>query len=280
MKELRPGILLLPVIAMVLGHPFPAPPSRAQVPALFMPEQCEIPKRDPASLCRLPMGAIPRPGTVASQVAPTPRPISLDEAIRIALQRARVVRVLSSVGTASGGQTIYAPAIQATTIDQARARFDPTVSAQNNFLRSENPSASFDPLDPTRAIIDGSRNDAYDLDFELSKQMISGGTSSLRVGTTRSRLQPGLFPLNPQATSAVDLSVTQPLLQGQGADVNEAPIVLARIDTEQSYFRLKDSLQEMVRGVIQGYWDVVQARTDLWILEQQIKQAQGASTLR
>ena len=43
-----------------------------------------------------------------------------------------------------------------------------------------------------------------------------------------------------------------------------APIVIARIDTERSFFQMKDSVQQMVRGVIEAYWALVFARTDVW----------------
>ena len=55
-----------------------------------------------------------------------------------------------------------------------------------------------------------------------------------------------------------------------------APIEIARIDTERSFYQLKDSVQEMVRGVIEAYWSLVYARTDLWARRQQVKQGTEA----
>jgi outer membrane protein TolC len=72
------------------------------------------------------------------------------------------------------------------------------------------------------------------------------------------------------------LSYTQPLLQGGGWAFNRAPIVLAHIEAERSYFQLKDSVQELVRGVIDGYWSLVAARTDVWARQRQVEQAQFA----
>ena len=86
----------------------------------------------------------------------------------------------------------------------------------------------------------------------------------------------GGFPLNPETTSTVTLSYTQPLLQGAGYRVNTAPIVIARLNTEQSYFQFKDSVQEMVRSVIQAYWTLVQARTVAWAREIQVQQSREA----
>ena len=86
----------------------------------------------------------------------------------------------------------------------------------------------------------------------------------------------GGFPLNPENPNAVALSYTQPLLQGGGFKVNTAPIVIARLNTEQSYFQFKDSVQEMVRSVIEAYWNLVQARTDAWARKIQVQQSQEA----
>jgi outer membrane protein TolC len=67
------------------------------------------------------------------------------------------------------------------------------------------------------------------------------------------------------------MSLTQPLLQGGGIDVNLAPIVVARIDTERSFFQLKNAMQESVRGTIQAYWELVQARLEVWVRKEQIE---------
>ena len=84
------------------------------------------------------------------------------------------------------------------------------------------------------------------------------------------------FAAEPRSAVLVELSYTQPLLQGGGWAVNRVPIVLARIEAEKSYFQFKDSVQEMVRGVIEGYWSLVAARTDVWARQRQVEQAQFA----
>ena len=55
-----------------------------------------------------------------------------------------------------------------------------------------------------------------------------------------------------------------------------APIVIARLNTEQSFFQYKDSVQEMVRGVIEAYWNLVQARIDVWARKIQVEQSEEA----
>ena len=113
----------------------------------------------------------------------------------------------------------------------------------------------------------------------LSKTTVTGGTGNFNVNVNPSRTGVAGLPLNPETRSALDLSFTQPLLQGGGRRANLAPIVIARIDTERSYFQFKDSVQQLVRGVIEAYWAVVFARTDVWARQQQAEQGQHAFNL-
>jgi outer membrane protein TolC len=259
---------------LVLGTCWPA---AAQMLPLLMPEQHCIPGRDPVQLPQIPIPNVPPPRTVdAPGDDLPPLYLSLDEAIRIALQNAEVVRVLAGVGAASSGQTIYGPAIATPAIDEARSIFDPQVTLNNTWTRVEPPIAFFDPMAPGGVAFGGTRTDRYDLSLDVTKQNVVGGVAGLRVTTDRNRFQPGVFPLNPESNSGVELSYVQPLLRGRGVDVNLAPIVLARIDAERSYFQLKDSVQELVRGVIDAYWALVFARTDLWARRQQVDQGRFA----
>jgi len=242
-----------------------------------MPEQRSVHIRNPASLCKARIPAVGAPLTVDSTGEVPEQFLSLDEAIRIALSHIEVVRVLAGVSAVASGTTIYDVPITNTTIDEQRGRFDPTVSAGNTWNRLETPVGIFDPGDPTRALITGTRSAGYNLDFDLSKTSITGGIFNFGVNTNPTRQQPGIFPLNPVDRSSLELSLTQPLLRGGGIATNRVPIVLARIDTERSYFRFKDSMQQLVRGVIDAYWALVFARVDFWAREQQVEQAQWAN---
>lgn len=256
------------------------------------PEQRSIDYRDPSQLppYRIPASVPPR--TVSD-----PRPesgewlLSLDEAIRVALEHAQVVRVLTGLGATTSGQTIYDAAITNTTIDQEQARFDPNVSSKNQGGRTNSPQASFDPRDPFKTIFTSTPTDEFKSDVALTKTNGLGGQWSLDWienpmrfhGANSLTATAGSFgsfasgfPLNPQNRSAVELSYTQPLLQGGGFRVNLAPIVIARLNTERSFFQYKDSVQELVRGVIEAYWNLVQARTDVWARKIQVDQSKEA----
>ena len=205
--------------------------------------------------------------------------MSLDEAIRIALENAHVVRTLSGLSVVPSGQTIYDAAIVNTTIDQQQARFDPVLSQSNVWSRTNVPFGVLDPFNPFESLITGAPTDAYQSQLGLTKTNVLGGQWALNWTENPTRVKEDGLPLNPENPTAVSIGYTQPLLQGAGFAVNTAPIVIARLNTERSYFQYKDSVQEMVRGVIEGYWNLVQGRIDVWARRIQVEQSEYAFKL-
>jgi outer membrane protein TolC len=248
----------------------------------LLPEARDIRVRDPSLLPRARLPDVPPPPTVAREdLDEQLRNLTLDDALRTALANAGVVRVLAGLSATTSGRTVYDVAITDTTIDDEQAPFDPVLEINNNWDRIETPSAVLDPNDPSRAMLEGLRTDDYRFDASLSKLNLLGGKWALAATTdpTRSRFSgnvPVTFPLKPESHPALELSYVQPLLQGGGVATNRAPIVVARIDTERSYFQLKDSLQDLVRSVIEVYWSLVAARMEVWIRQRQVEQADYA----
>lgn len=285
---LRPTSWLILLMMAVVGC---TPTSQELAHSIIMPEQRTIPYRDPAPL---PPARIP--DTVSPRTVTNPQPetkewqLSLDEAIRIALENGQVVRVLAGTSATSSGLTIYDAAITNTTIDTAEARFDPSFQQNNLWGRTNTPSATIDPTNFFQSLITSTPIDSYTSTVGLTKNNVFGGQlgltyienpvifpghsglasgalgNSANLGTSSS-----FFPLNPQQTHTLQLGYTQPLLQGAGFAVNVAPIVIARLNTEQSYFQYKDGVQSTVLGVITAYWNLVQSRTVVWARKIQVE---------
>jgi len=266
------------LLVLLLGGCAPGSPNW-----LVFPEQRHLEIRDSSQIPGAPLLPVPPPATVSDKPSTVaPEELSLDKAIHIALANSKVVRVLAGqTGTASG-QTIYDPAISNTSIDVARAAFDPTLTVKNTWSRFNNPAAIFDPTSPIGVSIPQAGTDQYTLSAVLSQKNVLGGTIGLDTEVVHTRFPPSPFstatgltsfaPLNPQTQSSFTLSYTQPLLRGAGPAANLAPIVIARINTEFSFFQYKDSVQELVRGIVEAYWSVVSARTDVWTKRQQVQQ--------
>ena len=272
---MRPRLYVRAIILLGLACLPSGQDLRAREPfRLILPEQKALSVRQPAMLPQVAVPNLPPPATVADpQFDLTPRYLSLDEAIDIALQNSEVVRVLTGVTASTSGRSVYDAAITNTGIDQERAAFDPQLNVNNSWNKLEEPFARPVLGDPTQSEIRAIRDDRHLFDFGLAQRNLTGGTAGLSVNNNSNRFGSGFFPLNPQARSAVEMNYTQPLLRGAGVAVNRAPIVLARIDVERSYFQYKSSVQQLVQGVIEAYWALVFAKTDLWAREQQVEQA-------
>jgi outer membrane protein TolC len=240
------------------------------------PEQRQIAVRDPSEFCPIGLPGAEVPFTVALDEDRAPEPLSLDEAIQIAIRNADVIRVLGGVSASSTGRTIYDVAISNASIDEQLSVFDPTLNLQSTMNKSDNPSAIFDPVNPGQSILTGSSVDSISTTLNLQKRTQTGATVGMNVNAVGSYFEPGVFPLEPQYRSFVEMTLRQPLARGFGRDVNLAPVVIARIGTERSFFQFKNSVQELVRSVIAGYWNLVSARVEVWARKQQIKQAKFA----
>jgi outer membrane protein TolC len=256
---------------------------------IIPPEQRTIAYRDPAPLPSVPLPELPPPRTVSKPRPETPDwYLSLDDAIRIALENTNAVRILTGTTAVASGQTIYDAAITNTTIDQALARFDPTLQLNNTWSRTNMPFASensvlsslFLPgtvvggLNSPETIITSTPTDSFQSVLGVTKTNVLGGQFALTYTENPEHFANGPFIsnlLDPEQTHTLLTSYTQPLLQGAGFRVNMAPVVIARLNTEQSYFQYKDSVQGTVLGVIQAYWNLVQARTDVWARKIQLE---------
>ena len=259
-----------------------APMAAAQGPyRVIYPEQRRIDYRDPSQFPYVPLPPSAPPPTVSQPPAGDVRYLSLDDAIRICLENDEVIRVLTGVTAVNSGRTIYDPAITNTTIDEQQARFDPFLTVNQSWDRFEPPTAFFlDPNNPAAgSAIGGIRTDDYRLGVGVEKNNPLGGQWDFGLSVVNERFRPGVFPLNPQTASDLSLGYTQPLLKGAGMRANLAPIVLARIDTERSFFQLKGAMQDQLASVIEGYWNLVAARVVVWAIEQQISQAEFALRL-
>ena len=151
--------MLLGIVVILLWTVKIATPTHAQLIDIC-PEQRHIAVRDAAQLCPFGVADAEVPFTVALEEDRLSEPLSLDDAIQIAIRNAEVVRVLNGVSASSTGRTIYDVAISNASIDEQLAVFDPTLNLQSTMNKSDSPAAIFDPLDPTSAILTGSSTDS------------------------------------------------------------------------------------------------------------------------
>jgi outer membrane protein TolC len=146
----------------------------------------------------------------------------------------------------------------------------------------------FDPVFKTTASVGKSKAPATSLispstesrqfDLGIGAMLPTGATYS--VGWTNRRTKysgPGteeVFYLNPSYASTVSLSLSQPLLQGFGTDVNRSGIEVARRSREISRLGFENLVITTVQSVESAYWNLVYRRENLTVKQQSLKLAQ------
>jgi outer membrane protein TolC len=238
------------------------------------PEQRHLQARQPDGIWRVQPPNLRPPITVSVPDCDGERfALSLDESILIALSNAEVIRFLGG----SSGRTVYDPAITNAEVDVQRSVFDPAVTMGNFYEHNESffPQRVPDPFLGPDVALRVNEFDRYSFSTAVSQRKTGGATASVGLDVDPIDTDPAGI-LDPQTPASIIFGYNQPLLRGRGKAVNLAPVVIARLDTERSFYQLKDSVQEMVRGVVEGYWSIVAARVSVWATKQQIEQLEVA----
>ena len=170
--ELRLGALLgILVVTSFIG----SQQSQAQQSLPFtFPEQREIQVRSPEQLPAVALPDVAPPPTVTDPPVTQEQRISLDEAIRIAIENAEVVRVLTGFSASTSGRTIYDVATSNTAIDESHATFDPNVNVTTNLGKSDLPGAILNTAIPGESLIVGGSSDSLTTTVGLTKRAQNG----------------------------------------------------------------------------------------------------------
>ena len=210
--------------------------------------------------------SIPLPEIVLTPESNEPWPLTLREAVYIALRNSQVIRTLEGDQVTSTGVTNYDPAIFEATRDAAIAAFDASVNL--NYLAdkyNQPPATVFGPGIPANT-----RRDDATLTASLVKPWATGATTSVAYNPNPGYLY---FPdgtsgiYNPKYASNTELYIKQPLLRGAGISVNRAPIRIAQLRADQSIWDVKQATLALVRSVEEAYWSLQAARAALHAIE-------------
>jgi outer membrane protein TolC len=182
----------------------------------------------------------------SAETLPEPEPISLDNALRRAvegnvdLQRARV-----AIQT-SGAAVVV-----------ARGAFDVLLTGSGKLSRSASPKLG--PDDATGGVTTGSS-----FKVGLARLLETGGHLSLGYERSSSKLDPGMGcgitaeGIDPCRvhTDAATVSLVQPLLQGLGPWVAEADIRRRVIDRDVAFLNRQAQAAVVVRDIVNAYWQL------------------------
>jgi len=150
----------------------------------------------------------------------------------------------------------------------AKAPFDPKLSIEFDNTRAEQPQ--FSQIGGASQLNTLSQNSTLNFQQTLSSgQILNFGFNAFRTSTNSQFVY-----FNPNISTGLNFSVTQPLLQGRANLQLRAPLMIARtqllITSEQSEARIAD----LVAGAARQYWDAIQARDNIKVQQQSYDLAQ------
>lgn len=246
------------------GTPLAIRPAQLEVD--YPDLQCDVPRPDASVV----------PSTLRDFENLTPQPITLEDAIRMTLERSPVLQKL-------GGQVVNLPALSFTVYDPALAASDPNLSAEAAL-------SAFDAQFSHSMFLDRSERRFNNLFFgggaallnseigtvrtDLTKTTASGTTFSIRnlMDYNKNNSPVNLFP---SAWDNVTLAeVRQPLLAGAGVDVNRIAgpnarignyngVLVARIREDVALVDFEIAVRDLVRDVEATYWQLYFTYQDL-----------------
>ena len=181
--------------------------------------------------------------------------LDLFDAIRLALANNQDIQVAG-----------YEPLRAEADLVEARAVYDPTLVASQQFGRNKSPIAS--TLD-TGAITDEAlTRDTWELSGGVRQRLPTGGTFRITQEMDYRDSNSQVTVPNPQYTSGLAFEVSQPLLKNLGDPEAQAAIRVATLATGVSLHEFRRQVMQVVSEVTKAYWQLEFDRRTLDILRE------------
>lgn len=192
-------------------------------------------------------------GSTTLNLASAPRrPLPLQQAVLMGLQRSEVIRTLSGSVRIEPITTLD-PAIADAELRKEAARFDPKASAAYFGSQINQPPDSF--FGPGLETI--TRRDEANFAAGLEKLWPWGTTTRISYDPSLGYLfypQGTSSGFNPAYTTATVFELRQPLLRAGGWKVNAAPIQIAAARADQTQWEVAQVTISQLRSIAEAYW--------------------------
>lgn len=173
-------------------------------------------------------------------------PITLDDAIRLALQKNQALKV-----------SAYTPEIARANVLAEYGRFDPAITFRRSYSEGETPVTAT-PLVRSLAQTD---------DYSLSLGGFTPWGASYSLTATADNQRGTFNRFTDNYVTFGGISVTQPLLRGFGFGANLAGLRIAKADRNIADWQHRQTVINTVAGVIFAYNNLTQARENLRIAQ-------------
>jgi outer membrane protein len=190
------------------------------------------------SAVRVPVGI-----DVAGQPQERTVPLTLDDAVTLALERNLDIAVQRRN-----------PELQDIQVLAARSVYSPTItSALSSASQTTAPTSQLQVSSGGGGV----RTETYAYNGAFSKLFATGGTFSATLNKGRQVSTSNNVFYNPQFTSTWSFNFAQPLLRGLGIDAQRRALTVAQINRQISDLQLRAVITNTVSNVRNAYWDLV-----------------------
>jgi outer membrane protein len=220
----------------------------------------------------------PRPSYFRKHFQPTPSRIELQPPVRLSdyvvenklelsLKNFLELTVANNPDIVSQKVTVE---FSRNAITRAFGAFDPTALARFNSTRTQ--TASSNVLVGATTL----NQLQQPLSLQVSQTMQTGTQYVIAFNGTKTSNNSTFNTFNPQLNANINFSMVQPLLRGRGMFITRLPISIARSKLRVAGYTFEDQLIQLVAVAENAYWDVVGARENLRVQEENLKLADAA----
>jgi outer membrane protein len=201
--------------------------------------------------------APPMPGIQSESSGPV-RPLSIDEAVDLALHQNLGIQVER-----------LNPQLQDYTIAQALSNYTPIFGGGVNWRNQQQPPSSF--LSGGESTI---TNDSFGGNAQISKFFKYGTNATVSWDSSRATTNNIFTSFNPTLSGNVDVQVSQPLLRNFKFDTVRQQVYAGRKNREIADVNLTQAIASTTRQVKNAYWDYVYSLNSLDVARQSLDLAQ------
>jgi outer membrane protein TolC len=203
--------------------------------------------------------------------------MSLQEIIHRAMANNMEIRVAS-----------FDTAVDQTRVMEAEANFDPTLFSDINEQRIDKITAGTEAASPAANINPNTNNASaafprniiarYDeeqlftSDLGIRENLPAGGKAEFKQEVDNSWFNPARALLRSWYETDLTFTLTQPLLQNFGVEVNRARITVAQNNQRVSLMDFRKTVEDTVLKIEQTYWQLVQAQRDVQTTKKLLKE--------
>ena len=185
--------------------------------------------------------------------------LSLTDAIRLTLANNTNVQInLLSIRTSRNS------------LLRSHSPFDPVITTSFNPQRSTSPSTTSLAGAQTLSSLNQTFSSSY------SQLFGSGTTYQVSMNASKFATNSSFATFNPSISSALTISLSQPMLRNRGWFLTRAPIYIAQRNLKISRAGFESSVNDAMLNAINQYWDVVQAKQNVEVLRQSLSLAEAS----